>query len=147
YSHQAPWLDQTRRIFRAFELLETGNLAAGNTVNGRIPGKININTIFDPEPLLAITDPQSSNNFGLSSTNPGGGVTGIYDGSSNPYNPATIFGQLMLNRSPSIAAGGPIGGTDSPFLGLAPGYTPPPASAQYPTPIGINNTILAPSVV
>src|SRR5439155_7775364 len=80
FGHRAPWLDEdlqedllgsgsfssglsSHRLYRLFEFLETGPLSAGVAAGGRIPGKININTVWDLETLQAICDAQPSNHF------------------------------------------------------------------------------------
>jgi hypothetical protein len=51
--HLANWTDfnlpagQSTRLVRALELLGTGDRAAGMSAGGRVPGKININTLWD----------------------------------------------------------------------------------------------------
>jgi hypothetical protein len=132
FAHQVNWFNQTNRLYRVFELLETKNRAAGMTVGGRTPGKVNINTIWDPETFLALCDPQTSNNFTLAQ---------LYN-SGNPYDPATIFGQLINLRSPGLAQPTPtLTANDQPFLGMAAPYTAS-GDTQYPNGAGIDNTFL-----
>src|SRR5262249_49137887 len=52
FAHRAPWLDPTARIYRFLEFVESGQRAYG--VTNRIPGKININTIWDVELFRAL---------------------------------------------------------------------------------------------
>src|SRR5207245_135948 len=61
YGHRAPWFDEdvvgtpnSHYLYRLFEFLETGNRAAGMTPGGRIPGKVNINTVYDQETFQAV---------------------------------------------------------------------------------------------
>ncbi len=42
------WLNQTSRLYRFLEMIETQSRLPGATVGGRIPGKVNINTLWDP---------------------------------------------------------------------------------------------------
>src|SRR5262249_5340197 len=58
FAHRAPWYDQSARIYRMFEFWDAGHRyqGIGNTRDGRIPGKLNICTMWDPEPLLAVCD-------------------------------------------------------------------------------------------
>jgi hypothetical protein len=122
FGHRAPWFDQSARLFRALEFLETGNRAAGIGVGGRIPGKVNINTIWDPEVFLAVCDAQAS------SPNPN------YFTTTDVTN---IFNNMISSRSP----GGTLGPTslavsgfktNRPFLGLACPFTPTTGDQQYP---------------
>ena len=77
-----------------------------NTISDRVPGKINLNTIWDEETFLALCDPyenpQRSNHFT---------VTQVHH----------IFGNLMRSRSPENTPGP----RDRPFLSLATGLTAP----------------------
>jgi hypothetical protein len=134
YRHTAPWFDQASRLYRALELLETGDRAAGMSVGGRLAGKININTLWplqDPNtgaimnPVWrALCDAQTpTNNFTQQQID-------------------TIFQNLVTRRSPSLLVNGALSATDRPFLGMAPG---PSANAdpQYPQLVGIDNTLFA----
>jgi hypothetical protein len=150
YQHRAPWFDEdlasspgsnSHFLYRLFEFLETGNRAAGMTPGGRVPGKVNINTIWDPEILLALADAQLGNSNAFDSN-------AIY----NAVASTGIWTTLLSQRSTQIAPGlyAP-GQTDRPFWSLAAG-TYPPGDAQFqaldnnnpPNPIsfGINNTLL-----
>jgi hypothetical protein len=77
-----------------------------NTISDRVPGKINLNTIWDEETFLALCDPyenpQRSNHFT---------VTQVHHS----------FGNLMRSRSPEMTPGP----RDRPFLSLAAGLTAP----------------------
>jgi hypothetical protein len=61
--HRAPWYDPSTRLYRAFEFLGTHDRAWGSAAGGRVPGMININTIWDPETFNALCDPQAGNSF------------------------------------------------------------------------------------
>src|SRR5262249_21956694 len=63
FQHRAPWTDPNTRIFRALEFLTTGDRMLGTGTGGRIPGKININNVWDVETFLALADAQTSNSF------------------------------------------------------------------------------------
>lgn len=62
YNHRVRWFDEhlaanvSSRLYRFFELANCGSRAAGVAPGGRVPGKININTIWDPETLRALVD-------------------------------------------------------------------------------------------
>jgi hypothetical protein len=87
----------------------------------RIPGKINLNTIWDLETLRAICDPQTSNGFTDADVN-------------------AIFNQLLARRSrgpqhtPSR--------NDRPFRGMATAVTPPGGAVYNIHGSGINDTLL-----
>ena len=74
YGHHANWLDtnvdplQSHRLFRALEFIQPGSRAAGVAPGGRVPGKININTIWDLETLEALLDEQVPNLFRIAAT-------------------------------------------------------------------------------
>ncbi|MCI0462448.1 MAG: hypothetical protein L0Z62_36315, partial [Gemmataceae bacterium] len=63
FQHRVPWFDPARRLYRVFEFLATHQRALQTAVGGRLPGKINLNTIWDPETFLALCDPQPGNRF------------------------------------------------------------------------------------
>jgi hypothetical protein len=119
FNHRAPWFDQTRRIYRVLEFLETKDRAAGVGVGGRIPGKINLNTIWDPETLRALCDPQQPNNFTMADVD-------------------ALYQRLLSLRTP----GGAPGPGDRPFLGLATGYSQKDGLANPDRDHGINDTLL-----
>src|SRR5207244_3711563 len=106
FQHRVPWFDeglsgQSYRLYRLFEFLATGPRGAGMTPGTRVPGRININTIWDAEILLALCDPQTSNNFVLND---------IFN-SGNQYDTGTLFGKLISLRSPGIPTNAGLGQT------------------------------------
>ncbi len=137
FQHYVPWFDQSRRLYRFFEMVDTRNAAAGvSPINGRVPGKININTLWDP-PLTnpqmyqAIADPPLLPN----ADNPQFSTT------SNP-SLATIFQTLLTFRTPGLAGTPPtLSATDKPFIGMAAGAAPA-TDPQYANGNGINHTLL-----
>jgi hypothetical protein len=118
FGHRAPWFDQARRIYRVLEFLETKDRAAGIAAGGRIPGKINLNTVWDPETFRALCDPQPPNHFTKADVD-------------------AIYQRLLLLRTPARAPGP----NDRPFLSLATGFTAP-NDPQYPAGAGIEDTLL-----
>lgn len=124
FQHYAPWFDQTSRIYRFLELVETANRAAGTYSGGLWPGKININSIWDEEVLQALCDAQSYSPF-------------------NQTQVQSIFTKMIASRTPT---GGVPSTNDQPFWPLSMPHVPsgdpqfPPA--QYPKGAGINNTFL-----
>jgi hypothetical protein len=131
FQHLVPWFDQTRRLYRLFEFVTAhGRDGTGRPPGGRVAGKINLNTIWDPETFLALCDPQPANgpNFTLN-------------------NVVSIYNQMMALRTPGLAAGGGLGAGDRPFLSLATGYALPngPGNSDPQHPgrgAGINDTLL-----
>lgn len=72
FGHLVPWFDQdladqttepSHRLYRFFEHVQTHPRGFGIGPNDRVPGKININTIYDKETFYALCDPQRSNAF------------------------------------------------------------------------------------
>jgi hypothetical protein len=150
FGHYAPWLDaplppaaianvtcpwwfdtnltagqQSHRLYRLLEFLECGDRAFGVNGLGRIPGKVNINTIWDAEILQALIDANPS--IGIT-VNPPGTPTVAGDPVAN------IFANLLTLRSPNGAPGmtGVTGATDRPFLPLSVGLNPA-GTTQFPT--------------
>jgi hypothetical protein len=131
FGHLVPWFDENNRLYRVFELLGTAELMSGATAGGRVPGKININTIWDPETFRALCDPQPANSFTMSDVD-------------------VNYARLTALRTPD----GAPGPDDRPFLGLAVGHSPKPGDGLYPPggdPLfpkgsGINDTLLRSSL-
>jgi hypothetical protein len=155
YGYRAPWFDEdvppgtgnSHFLYRLFEFLETGSRMTGMAPGGRIPGKVNINTIYDQE------IPQA-----LAAAQPQGNPSPNYFDQASVQN---IFNQLMTLRSPGLSlmpgADGQIhapansgippspGQTpDQPFLSLAAGLSGVggPPDTQYPAGLSINNTLM-----
>jgi hypothetical protein len=84
---------QTHRLYRLFEFLECGDRAFGVNGLGRIPGKVNINTVWDPEVIQALVDGNLAT-MGMNTTAP-----------SYPPNATDqvvqMFNNMMLSRSPN----------------------------------------------
>jgi hypothetical protein len=116
FNHRVPWFDQGTRLYRLFEFLSTDRRGTGP--GGRRAGKVNLNTVWDPETLLALCDPQPGNGFTAADVfNP-----------DRPDDPGTVWGRLLASRTP----GGRPGPDDRPFRSLAVGYSPRPGDALYP---------------
>ena len=113
FAHRAPWYDQTARIYRLFEFLEADFRMQGVTVGGRVPGKININTIWDVETLQALCDVQTNNYF--AQVNNYFGQTDV----------TALFQQILAQRSPGTVPGA----NDRPFRGFATAFAPARRSA------------------
>ncbi len=135
FGHRLPWFDEdlvgspgvpgpaSHRLYRLFEFVETAPVAAGAAAGGRLPGKINLNTVWDEEILQAVCDPQPANVF-------------------TPAHVSAIYQQMLRLRTPGLAAGGGPGPADRPFRGLATGLTLPDRNGQYPHGQSIEDTLL-----
>jgi len=140
FGQRVPWFDESNRLYRIFGFLRAGQQALGTPPIDRVAGKVNINTIWDPETLLALCDPQPGNHFTDAE---------VYN-PANPQDPSTIYGRLLALRTP----GGAPGPNDRPFLSLAVGHSPKPGDGNYPAggdPLfpggsGINDTLLRAAV-
>jgi hypothetical protein len=91
------------------------------TLGDRVPGRININTVWDEETLQALCDAQPANHF-------------------NTDTVRQLFEQMRAHRTP----GGAPGPADRPFRGQAVGSYPL-EDAQFPG-IGIEDTFLRSSL-
>ncbi len=137
HDHRAPWLDPSARLFRFLEFVRCRPLSDAPP-GGRLPGLININTLWDPEVFLAACDPQVANNFTLDDLYrpPGSGA-----GEDNPSDPQSVFGKMLSVRTPNLLTGGVLGPDDRPFLGLAAPFTEA-GGEQYPAGAGLDSTLL-----
>jgi len=110
--HRAPWFDQTTRLYRVFELLETYNRAAGVAPGGRVPGRVNINTVWDMETFLGLCDAQPSNYFYFADL-----------GGTQPD--PNRYVKRAFNQMVAVRSRGPQGiptPNDRPFLGMGAGF-------------------------
>jgi hypothetical protein len=139
FDHRVPWTRPELRLYRVFEFLQTHNRAEGLSPapGGRTAGKINVNTIWDPETFLALCDPQPGNVFQVQDLYRPLGQGSGYD---DPDQPETVYWRLMLSRTPTCLTGGGPGPKDRPFQSLAAGHRPP-WDSQFPAG-GINDTLL-----
>ncbi|HZU36165.1 MAG TPA: hypothetical protein VFA18_09660 [Gemmataceae bacterium] len=139
----APWFDQSARIYRLFEFLECHDRSTGIGVGGRQVGKININTIYDPETFFALCDPPPTGGSGPNHFTQAD-VQSLYQaliGQRTPGQESAPSGTKYNVPNYSAASGG---GPDAPFWPLSAPYSAP-GDAQYqafPSGIGINSTIL-----
>jgi hypothetical protein len=119
FGQRAPWLDEGRapggpshRLYRLFEFLDVGTGAAGVAAEGRVPGRINLNTVWDPEPFRAVCDPQVANCFGA------GDVDQLFA--------RTLYDPTNAVPGPGRRTAGLIpGGADRPLVGIGAGTCPP----------------------
>jgi hypothetical protein len=134
-----PVLANQSRLYRALELLRVKPWNYAMPTGGRVPGKINLNLITDPNVLKALADPQNGDFFveNLGMTDPATGLTTldpIYNATlpRTTYDPTTIFDKLQIVRG---------GGTLAPLTttnvttSLQYDPTKPPANALMPTQI------------
>jgi hypothetical protein len=164
FQHYVPWFDQdlaganppqSHRLYRIFELIHTNDRASGvgnpnatiNTANpslhgldpvpgSRYPGKININTIWDPEVFAALCDAQPAG-----ANNPSFFADADIINPNNPGDQATVWGRMIAQRTPTIVNGVRVPGpTDRPFWGLATGLSV--VDQQNPKGRSIEDTLL-----
>jgi hypothetical protein len=91
----------------------------------RLPGKINLNTVWDVETLRALCDPQPGNGFTLAQVD-------------------AIWNDLVSATNPQARTRGPSGtpsAQDHPFRGMAVPFTAGGPNTQYPDSLGINDTL------
>jgi hypothetical protein len=117
YAHVARWTENNLPIYRLLEIIEAGPRASGVMSNGRVPGKININTIWDREVFRALADAQPGNSF--------------YGTAATPdQNVDAVFATMIARRTPGLTLATPVvrsvkvGTTvaDRPFWGLGIGF-------------------------
>jgi hypothetical protein len=163
FRHAAPWFEENRLLYRLFEFVNTHQLSeTGATPPAVYEGKININTIFDPDTLLAVCDPPPPAAPGAPPPNrfteqqiylpldPMQTAPTITPrpGFDDRFNPKSLYWQLMQTRTPGLLTPGGGGGpapADRPFLGMAtgPGFTiaAPGATPAMPAPRGMDDTL------
>jgi hypothetical protein len=105
---------------------DKGFMISPATISERIPGKININTIWDEDVFQALCDPQMANSF------------------SNPEIVSAMFQRLKASRTPGTENGRETPGKDDhPFRSLATGFTPDDDPDNNPLPsAGLQDTWL-----
>jgi hypothetical protein len=155
HKHIAPWRKAEARIFRALELLGVRDRTVGSAVGGRVPGKININTVYDQETFEAIVDGYDGTE-GNAQNSPdsikfadAGSVFKDLVGQGDAKKARTPYG--TPGDPPTADANNPDK-YDRPFYGMAAPYTrhfdptatlPTPTSdTQYPYVEGIRGTFL-----
>jgi hypothetical protein len=129
FAHQAPWTNQATRLYRFLEFIETATRTPLVEAGGRLPGKVNINTLWDTEILDALLDPQPTADA----------THGSYFQSS--VSSAALLQSLLKSRTPN----GNPSQNDRPFLPLSAPYVNPVLNdVQYPAPngVGIGDTVL-----
>ncbi len=91
------------------------------TLGDRVPGRVNINTIWDEETFQALCDAQPANGF------------------SDDPQVKDMFQQMIRRRTRDLD--GRPGPADRPFRGLAAGFVPS-NDAQHRDGLGVNDTLL-----
>ena len=155
FGHYAPWFDtlpagttastmacpwwfdpnlpagSSHRLYRLFEFLESGDRALGVNGLGRIPGKVNLNTVWDPEVLHALIDANMSmgTTTNLPFATPPLTYCPINPTNGLPWNagnPAIagdavsqIFNNMLLSRSPAYSTLGTYA-NPVPWLNIGP---------------------------
>ncbi len=110
--HVARWTDPSTRLSRLFEAVGTRCRSNGVAFGGRVPGRVNVNTIFDVETWRAICDAQPPNMFYA--------VGGTYTTTDDAVN--TLFTSMMNVRTPNWnASPAALSANDRPFVGTAVG--------------------------
>ncbi len=134
HAHRIPWFDEdlatanpprSHRLYRLFELVTAGERAAGVGAHGRIPGKININTVWDQRIINALCDRQDSNSFFE-----GGGMPPL------PNDVQDVGTRLFGRRTPGLFTTG-LSRNDRPFLGMAAPDLPDQDPAQPAQPLDL----------
>jgi hypothetical protein len=151
YAHLAPWGNQDTatgsltngkdtRLYRFFEFATVARRSAGLQLGGRIPGKININTVWDKEVFRALCDAQAANQFTSAQVD-------------------ALWIALMTSRSPTADPTPPSGVTpgtlyvpgagDKPFWSLATGFATAGTTndSMGTTNRGVDNTVLRPATL
>ncbi len=98
--NKAPWLDESKKLYRFLALADVQSYQQGSAFAGRQIGKININNIWDKEVFNALCDTNASNNFTQVEVN-------------------TVFTNFMTSRSPSLNNEPALG--DKPIWGFGVG--------------------------
>ncbi len=139
-NQRAPWFTPEARLHRFLEFVETGSRAAGVAPGGRIPGKININTVWDVDTFRALCDAQLAQGSNQDPPVPTPGPNHFDTRHVDP-----LFTLLTASRLP----GGAIDVNSRPFHSLAAGLfpAPPTPDLQYPDGLGLNRTFVGSSPV
>jgi hypothetical protein len=132
--HCAPWFDEdlpspgttSHRLYRALEFFKTHSLAAGVEGTGRIPGKVNLNTLYDEgmtptgTVFQSVCDPNTSNNFAATDV-------------------TTAWNNLQTLRSDEWTPSG----TGHPYGSFTAGLDTSGTAPQYPNGTSLDSTLLA----
>jgi len=61
--NKAPWLDESKKLYRFLALADVQGYQQGSAFAGRQIGKVNINNVWDKEVFNALCDANTNNNF------------------------------------------------------------------------------------
>jgi hypothetical protein len=133
--HLVTWTGADGRLLRFFEFVTTGSFQAGHAVGGRVPGKININTLgaADNEIFRAMVDAQPGNTF--------------YRGATPDTTVVDPLFRALITRRTRNASGVP-GPNDTPYLSLATGHSATVVGGDLVSTASrsMNDTLLRPGV-
>jgi hypothetical protein len=125
FQHIAPWSGanaNSARIYRLFSYLTVDSRATGVSSGGRIPGQINVNSIWDIETFMALCDPNKASTFQSADVQ-------------------AIFTAMTTNVPGARTPSGIPGANDRPFRSFATGFVPT-GDPQNPQGLGIGDTLL-----
>jgi hypothetical protein len=124
--HLVSWTMSDGRLHRFLEFATTGSFQNGYSLGGRVPGRININSLgpADKEIFRAIVNAQQGNTFYSGPTTD----TTVVD---------PLFAAIIARRTPT----GVPGPNDTPFLSLATGHSAGPDLVSTAA-RSVNNTLL-----
>ena len=127
--HKAPWLDGGSRLARFLEFAQVKSRQAGIAQDGRIPGLVNINSIWDQEIFSALCDANGINNFTQAEVDT---IFGAMVGARSPYRePRPYLDPNTMMPTPP----------DRPFWSLGVGKSAG-GDEWTANPRGLDNTIL-----
>ncbi len=143
FRHRAHWGEASNKLYRLLDHLTVGPWGGGTDANGRIPGRVNVNALWDVNVFRALCDAVAGNHFTAAEVD-------------------AVYAELVASRSPDSGTallGGtpvarPVPGLNSrPFRGLGHGYadanTDPLGAAPTNSPAGrsLSHTLLRPSAL
>jgi len=127
FYHKVPWFDESKNLYRFFELVGTQGYQQGTAFAGRQIGKVNINNVWDKEVFSALADVGNNNNFTQIDVDGVFAENGLVDG---------VFTKFKNQRSPN---GIPSSG-DKPLWGFGVGNSNGGDNWTL-NPRGINNSL------
>jgi hypothetical protein len=63
FQHRAAWTNGSSRLLRFLDHVSCGTFGAGVAPNGRLPGRVNLNTLWDRNVFAAVVDAAAANHF------------------------------------------------------------------------------------
>jgi hypothetical protein len=171
FQHIAPWTNESTRLYRSLEYVQTRSRAAGVARGGRVPGRININMLWDtvptadnakqpnPSVFQALCDAQPGNWFSYTLGNPTqpllppptDNVGTVLQRFLNPTQnlPANLKGTFGRSMTPDGAGGYMPGHLDAPIWPFSigpnsvnPATPPAPVPNVVPDPLDPNAVVL-----